>query len=138
MTKSAQIRTAAIVLAYRNLYRSGLRAIQYAQPARHTLRRRLSLAFRSGRPDDFDAARIRNTLKFLRLASLVPSLEHRILKSLLQTWLHDPSVHPRHLSDRQIYLKIPESEINIHATAREQYQQTVRMLNETMGMCIPP
>ena len=72
-----------LIQAYRQLYRHGLHAVQYASPARHVLRQQLSQAFRNGLVQDFDKRRIENTLLFLRNATKEKGLEHRILKNLL-------------------------------------------------------
>lgn len=73
----------AVVHAYRHLYRQGLRASQYSTPSRHILRSILRKSFRSSSPEDFDASKIANTLKFLDRAASAKGFEHRILKNLL-------------------------------------------------------
>ena len=72
--------------AYRQLYRTSLQAIQYASPARHTLRKLLNTEFRLGDRQYFDPKKIENTLHFLQAAANSRGLEHRIVKSLLHIW----------------------------------------------------
>ena len=83
-----------IVLAYRHLYRHGLRAVQFSKPARYTLRDRLRTAFRKGNPRDFDQRRIDNTIEFLRGATRETGLEHRIVKNLIFVWFHQAGLKP--------------------------------------------
>lgn len=72
------------VHAYRNLYKAGLRAVQYSNPARRILRDSLRIAFRNGSKHDLnDADKITNTLLFLDKAAVKKGMEHRILKNLL-------------------------------------------------------
>lgn len=75
-----------IVRSYRRLYRHALYAVQYAVPARHTLRILLRNAYRTGSAADFDAQKINNTVTFLEAAAKEKGIEHRILKNLLHTW----------------------------------------------------
>ena len=81
-----------ILQAYRQLYRHGLRAVQYASPARYTLRHQLNQAFRQGDIKDFDAQKIKNTILFLKCASKAKGLEHRILKTLLHVRWWDTQI----------------------------------------------
>ena len=78
-----------IVSSYRHLYRHAMYAVQYAVPARHTLRVLLRNAYRTGNAADFDAQRINNTVTFLEGAAKERGLEHRLLKNLLHTWFWD-------------------------------------------------
>ena len=75
-----------IVRSYRQLYRHGLHAVQYAAPARYTLKILLENAYRTGNAADYDAQKINNTLTFLEGAAKEKGLEHKILKNLLHTW----------------------------------------------------
>ena len=75
--------SATTIKAYRQLYRQGLHAVQYAPPARHILRHQLNQAFREGRIEDFDLQKVANTILFLKCAAKEKGLEHRILKTLL-------------------------------------------------------
>lgn len=75
-----------ILRSYRRLYRHAMYAVQYASPARYTLRILLENAYRTGNAADFDAQKINNTITFLEGAAREKGLEHRILKNLLHTW----------------------------------------------------
>jgi len=81
LTKAVDQR--AIVLAYRHLYRQGLKLVNYSAPARHVILRILRSSFRSASRDDFDPERISNTLHFLQRASEYRGLEHKIVKNLI-------------------------------------------------------
>lgn len=91
-----------IIKAYRSLYRSGLRAVQFSKPARYQLRDQLRDAFRSkveppsaaivvpspasaATTARFDPERIRRTVWFLNAAAESRGLEHKIVKNLLHT-----------------------------------------------------
>ena len=78
-----------ILRSYRYLYRHAMYAVQYATPARYTLKILLENAYRTGNAADFDAERIKNTITFLEGAAKEKGLEHRILKNLLHTWFWD-------------------------------------------------
>lgn len=75
-----------IVTAYRHLWRWALRGIQYSAPARFVLKARIRQAFRTGTPEDFNHAKIENTLEFLRGAATSTGVEHHVLRSLMLTW----------------------------------------------------
>ena len=75
-----------IRLAYRQLYKASLQAIQYASPARHTLRKLLNAEFRLNNSNAFDRLKVQNTLVFLEGAANGRGLEHRVVKSLLHAW----------------------------------------------------
>lgn len=79
-----------IVNAYRRLYKHGLRAVQFSKPARYVLRDRLRQGFRKGTIADFDPAKIDNTVEFLKGAARERGLEHRMVKSLMHVWFHEP------------------------------------------------
>ncbi|KZZ87118.1 hypothetical protein AAP_05873 [Ascosphaera apis ARSEF 7405] len=76
-------RSLALRTAYRHLYREGLKCIRYSTPARYLLRDTLRKAFHKGKPTEFDAERISNTLKFLNRAGEFVGTEHHIVKNLL-------------------------------------------------------
>lgn len=78
-----------ILKSYRQLYRHAMYAVQYAAPARYTLRILLENAYRTGNAADFDPKKIANTITFLKGAAKEKGLEHRILKNLLHTWFWD-------------------------------------------------
>ena len=124
MTASPQ----EIVQTYRQLYRAGLRAVQYSTPARFTLRDRLRRAFRASPVSDFDRRRIDNTLQFLEGATKSWGQEHRILKNLLMVWYHEP---------HQWKMRTTKpGDMEFMSRAYDQFYHTLHMLNETMGMCI--
>lgn len=119
-----------IIRAYRNLYRAGLRAVQYSAPARYTLRDRLRRAFRASPASDFDQQRILNTLEFLNGATKTTGIEHHIVKSLLMVWWHEPfQWRARHNSS-------DKTEVAFRSRAYDHFYHTLRMLNESMEMCI--
>ena len=80
-----------IVAAYRNLLRTGLRAVHFSSPARYVLRDTIRQSFRKGSSADFNAARIQNTLLFLDNAAKTRGLEHKILRNVLhyRWWKQD-------------------------------------------------
>ncbi|CRG85598.1 hypothetical protein PISL3812_02643 [Talaromyces islandicus] len=83
----------AIVTAYRQLYRAGLKAVRYSTPQRHVLRWTLRSAFRSGSPSEFDSNKIAQTILFLeRAAASSASLEHKIVKNLLHVRFWEQSI----------------------------------------------
>ena len=75
--------TTDILRAYRQLYRTGLRAIRYARPARFEFRDILRESFRTQPSAAFNARRIDNTVKFLETAGTHNGTEHKILKNVL-------------------------------------------------------
>ena len=75
-----------IVRSYRRIYRHAMYAVQYASPAKYTLRILLENAYRTGNAADFNAQKFNNTITFLEGAAKEKGLEHRILKNLLHTW----------------------------------------------------
>jgi hypothetical protein len=126
----------AIVLAYRHLYRAGLRAVSYTTPNRYVLRDRLRRAFRESPTSDFEPLRIANTVEFFNNAAKDRGLEHRLVKSLCRVWLSEKNQWIQraknwgHTPSR----KRPQ---NKWATqAYDDFYWTVRMLNESMNLCI--
>ncbi|KAF7595741.1 hypothetical protein BBP40_004872 [Aspergillus hancockii] len=79
----AQVNQRGVIQAYRNLYRQGLKVINYSTPSRHVLLQTLRSSFRSSSSHDFDPRRIANTLHFLQRAADVAGLEHKIVKNLM-------------------------------------------------------
>ena len=51
--------------AYRDLYRAGLKSVQYARPARFEIRDILRVTFRESPPSHFNQRRVDNTIQFL-------------------------------------------------------------------------
>lgn len=72
-----------VIHAYRHLYRSFLRAVQYARPNRFIGRDRIRSAFRE-KDVVFDARGIQRTIWFFNGAAKERGLEHTVLKNLLQ------------------------------------------------------
>ena len=72
-----------IIHAYRKLYRSGLRAVQYSKPARYSLRTQLREAFREPGAT-FNAEGCRRTIWFLNAAAQETGIEHKIVRNLLR------------------------------------------------------
>lgn len=70
--------------AYRQLYRQGLKTINFATPQRHVLRRILRNSFRLEPRKSFDPERITKTLQFLKYAEASCGIEHKIVKNLLE------------------------------------------------------
>lgn len=79
-----------VLLAYKHLFREGLRAVQYSKPSRYTLQRILRSSFRSEPAVNFNQQRVDNTLHFLRMAARETGIEHKVLKNLLivRFWQH--------------------------------------------------
>lgn len=136
-----------ILTAYRHLYRHGLRAVHYSAPARYTLRDRLRKAFRRGGPSQFDQERIDRTLVFLTGAALNNGLEHKIVRGLLQTWYHMGSAMAKvtkvfvctvltieYGADARYR---PVQFAPFQANSYDSFNHTIKMLNESMGLCIP-
>lgn len=120
-----------IVHAYRHLLRQSLHAVQYSKPGRYIVRNQLRLAFRRGQPSEFNAQKIENTLEFLRYATVQNGMEHRILKNLVQLWWAQDAYRVRTNKSTTI----PEAEIL--TTGYDAFLHSIRMLNESMNMCIP-
>lgn len=142
-----------ILLSYRRLYRHGLQAVQYSAPARYNLRDRLRQRYRKGVTTDYDEPKIENTIEFLRGAAQERGLEHQIVKQLVHVWWGEafnkkqairfvPNTlsHPFGLLVFRTYNNRkgndPAMERYARNTALEQFHFTLRMLNNTMGLCL--
>ncbi|KJR87012.1 uncharacterized protein SPSK_02049 [Sporothrix schenckii 1099-18] len=88
--------SAELVQAYRRLYRSALRAVQFSKPGRYVVRDQLRAAFRGERTtltsaannegaQPFDPEAVRRTVWFLNSAAEYRGIEHKILRNLLKT-----------------------------------------------------
>lgn len=88
--------SAELVQAYRRLYRSALRAVQFSKPARYVIRDQLRAAFRGERTtmtsaannegaQPFDPEAVRRTVWFFNSAAESRGIEHKILQNLLKT-----------------------------------------------------
>ncbi|KAF1919574.1 hypothetical protein BDU57DRAFT_546203 [Ampelomyces quisqualis] len=123
----------SVIHAYRHLYRQGLRAVQFSKPARYTLRDRLRLAFRKGCARDLEPQRVANTLEFLLYATKENGIEHKIVKNLLLVWWSQ-----KNGGRGKPKARIPtREEIEIKTTAYDTFNHNIRMLNESMDMCLP-
>lgn len=82
---------------YRLLYRAGLYAVRYSNPARTHLREILQDAFRKGEATNYDGKRVANTVEFLENAGRAPGVEHKILRNLLMLayWRKKNTGQPR-------------------------------------------
>ncbi|KAF3936476.1 hypothetical protein ABW19_dt0208429 [Dactylella cylindrospora] len=138
--------------AYRHLLRAGLRAVQYSSPARYAIRSKLRHAFRrdnsnntslklynatsfpsSRRPTIFPLAysqtRIDNTIEFLNTAARRRGLEHTIVKNLCYVEYRRDSMR---FSRAGTGMKPSDWEpLNV---VFAEFDETVRMLNETMEL----
>ena len=122
-----------IIHAYRHLYRQSLRAIQFSVPARYTLRDRLRLAFRKGHASDFHPEKVKTTLEFLQYATRENGLEHKIVKNLLFVWYNQARGG---FKRGRGGIQTPE-EMENKITAYDTFNHNIRMLNESMGLCLP-
>ena len=112
---------------YRAFYRTALRAVLYSKPARYQVRDWLREAFRHREPTAFDAQKTSRTLQFLDHAASSRGLEHQVVKNLLYV----RGVRYRR-SARTLRTQVYE-----HAQhAYDDYDETVRGLDESMGLCL--
>ncbi|MCJ1355127.1 MAG: hypothetical protein MMC33_005118 [Icmadophila ericetorum] len=121
-----------VISAYRLLYRSGLHAVQFAKPARYTLRDIIRKAFRTEPPSCFDRERLGNTVLFLQNAARETGMEHKILKNLIFTryWEAKYRLGVMDSANRQ-YVKT-----GIRRNSYQHFEITLKMLNESMHMCL--
>ncbi|KAK6339066.1 hypothetical protein TWF696_009856 [Orbilia brochopaga] len=136
-----------IIRAYRHLLRAGLRAIQYSSPARYAIRSKLRFAFSPESPQNinvysspashmptvfpktFSQTRIDNTIRFLNTAATRRGMEHEIVKNLCFVEYGRASQRFPRASKN---LKPEEWEpLNV---LFDEYDDTLRMLNETMQL----
>ncbi|KXL48053.1 hypothetical protein M433DRAFT_64647 [Acidomyces richmondensis BFW] len=116
-----------LCLAYRHLLQHGLRAVRYSRPARFVVRDRLRLAFRSP-TSTYDADRTARTLEFLRgAADSAGGIEHRILKGWVHVWWERGRLG-KGGGRSDLY--------PLRSKAYEDFDRTIDMLNESMGLCI--
>ncbi|KIV78890.1 hypothetical protein PV11_06493 [Exophiala sideris] len=131
-TSSSCMSTTDIIRAYRQLYRTALRAIRYARPARLEVRDILRESFRTQPSSAFNARRIDNTLRFLETAGTHNGTEHKILKNLLhlQFWRW-------HGSNKALLRKAnTDYAVETRRNVWRQYQATLAMLNESLDTCL--
>lgn len=87
VSKSTVMTHTQVIHAYRHLYRAGLRAVCYSQPARTSFRDLLRGAFRS-KDAQLDERALKRTLWFLKAAGRELGMEHKIVRNMLmvQYW----------------------------------------------------
>ncbi|KAL2872219.1 uncharacterized protein BJX67DRAFT_102522 [Aspergillus lucknowensis] len=135
MSVPALVDRQAVVHAYRQLYRQGLRAVNYSTPSRHVLLQTLRSSFRALPARDFDSLRISNTLDFLRKAADTAGIEHKIVRNLLMLKFWD---QPSLRTDIRVLkgLNVDQRDTNMRRDAREQFCRTLMLLNESLGTCL--
>ncbi|KAK3115453.1 hypothetical protein LTR53_005205 [Teratosphaeriaceae sp. CCFEE 6253] len=116
-----------VLLAYRHLFRHALRACQYSKPVRFVVQDRMRRAFHTSSPDDYDASRIQRTPEFLQNAAESKGVEHKLQKKLTHVWW-----------EREKLQRAPmRSDIyQLRRHAYDEFDRTLEMLNQTMGLCI--
>ncbi|KAE8379462.1 hypothetical protein BDV26DRAFT_259511, partial [Aspergillus bertholletiae] len=135
MSSATHVDQRAVIQAYRHLYRQGLRVINYSTPSRHVLLRTLRSSFRSSSRHDFDPQRIANTLRFLQRAADAVGVEHKIVKNLMMVrYWEQPQVR----KDLRLLkgLGIDQKESSLRRDASEQFNLTLMLLNESLGICL--
>ncbi|KAK0705280.1 hypothetical protein B0H67DRAFT_377761 [Lasiosphaeris hirsuta] len=133
-----------IVAAYRHLYRHSLRAVQFSKPSRFVIRDQLRAAFRDPKASaaTFDRERVRRTIWFLKAATQEAGLESRILKNLVRVrWQREREQRYRTWKvllqkEKQMTAKSPKLPHPINGTEYTHYDNTIAMLNDTMGLCL--
>ena len=134
---------ATLLHAYRALSRAALRAVRHSAPSRHVLRARLRRAFRSSDASAYDPRRVANTLLFLRAAAADAGAEHRALKALCHVWWLEEEHWRRWRGPRLRQMaslkggdEVPLLGAMAVHQAYDQFYFALRMLNETMGLCL--
>jgi hypothetical protein len=152
LSESIMDRRKQLVRAYRSLYRSALRGVLHASPARYQIRDTMRAAFSPESADTFDARRVKNTVEFLQRAAEYNGIEHKVLKNLVHvrywqsaaskdtrlrmwafsrwitliaTWLIFSSVRGNSELD---------SDIRRHSWA--QFDATLEQLNQSLNLCL--
>ncbi|PYH81736.1 DUF1763-domain-containing protein [Aspergillus uvarum CBS 121591] len=124
-----------VVNTYRQLYRHGLKAVNYSTPARYVLRHTLRSSFRSSPPESLDQQRIANTINFLQRAAEVAGLEHRIVKNMMiMKYWQNPQIRRDLRSIKG--LGVEPRDPKVKEDAWQQYNLTLRLLNESLGTCL--
>ncbi|KAL0940765.1 mitochondrial carrier protein [Colletotrichum truncatum] len=132
-----QMSKADILLWYRCLYRSALRAVQFSVPARYIVRDQLRAAFRS-ESEVLDKHVAQRTNWFLQSAAKERGLEHKILKNLVQA----AKQRNQKKSWKTDYRKgielqgkpLAQATKDFDATAHHHFDMTLAMLNKSMGL----
>lgn len=118
-----------VIHAYRHLLRAGLRAVQYAKPARNVIVNQMREAFREPEAT-YDAEGAKRTRWFLEAAARSRGLEHRILKNLIQVHItrkRGGEARWRPHGNQKVMRGQVPSEAYIH------FDMTLAMLNHSMG-----
>ncbi|KAL5334065.1 hypothetical protein BJX70DRAFT_33227 [Aspergillus crustosus] len=125
----------AVVQAYRQLYRYSLKAVNYSTPARYQILQTLRSSFRSSPAQEFDSRKVTNTVHFLRKAADVVGTEHKILRNLLFIKHWDQPQMRRDTRPLRS-LGIDQRDPRMRQDAREQFNRTLMLLNESLGTCL--
>ncbi|KAH6891232.1 hypothetical protein B0T10DRAFT_560485 [Thelonectria olida] len=125
--------TQEVVHAYRHLYRSLLKAVQYTNPARQIGLAQLRSGFRE-QGAVFDREGIKRTIWFFECAARERGIEHKILKNLLK-------VQQKRMTKNSWNLVLHFHNHGVGPDPHEKtkylhYDMTVAMLNKTMGLCL--
>ncbi|EFQ98922.1 hypothetical protein MGYG_01935 [Nannizzia gypsea CBS 118893] len=119
-----------VTMAFRHLYRTALKTVQYSSPSRYVIRWVLRSSFRKGTDVDFNPRRIVNTLHFLENASQLGSLERKILKTLTMVrYWQQPHIA---CNSPMVIGRIPRPQ----SIGARQFNRTLHLLNESMGLCL--
>ncbi|ROV97681.1 hypothetical protein VMCG_07358 [Cytospora schulzeri] len=125
-----------VIHAYRHLYRAALQAVSHSKPASFVARDQLRRAFRK-KGATFDGSAIRRTVWFLHNAARERGMEHRIVRNLLLTQFWRDKENPISWKNIVENSDKKKKEDLIADTAYAHYEQTITMLNKTMGLCLP-
>ncbi|KAK8191722.1 hypothetical protein HDK77DRAFT_68068 [Phyllosticta capitalensis] len=128
--------TTQVLREYRRVYTWALRAVQYSKPARWVVRDTVRHFFRKNAAASFDQDKIDNTVEFLRGAAEERGLEHQIVKNLVRMWKAEGR-YKTSKNFREVVQSNDPSWTQVARTAYEPFHHTVRMLNESMNMCLP-
>lgn len=129
-----------LVQAFRRLYRSALRAVQYSKPARYVVRDQLRAAFRDSKAgaDAFDPEAVRRTIWFFNAAAQSRGLEHRIVRNLVTTayWRRRRAATMQTTWKVVVERKKNPAVHDVDGTEYDHYDRTLQKLNETMRLCL--
>ncbi|KAL4759571.1 uncharacterized protein BDW70DRAFT_78711 [Aspergillus foveolatus] len=126
----------AIIHAYRQLYRHGLKAVNYSTPARHVLVQTLRSSFRTSPAQDFDSLRINNTLNFFHKAANIAGIEHKIVRNLLMIKFWDQPGRVRANLRPIRGLDVDQRDPKVRKDSLGQFKRTLLFLNESLGTCL--
>ncbi|KAI0124903.1 hypothetical protein BJ170DRAFT_480804 [Xylariales sp. AK1849] len=128
-----------VIHAYRQLYRSGLRAVQFSKPARYVYRDRLRVAFRE-KDAKLEPTSVARTVQFLEAAGRTRGLEHKVLKNLLMVAFYRHFAYRQSMRRQRISNERNNKQTDFtrhtEATAFKHYDMTLAMLNRSMGLCL--